>query len=285
MRQMRGVPSGQATTDRQLRAPASAAARYRPRPVLTRRQREVSGLLARGLTNAEIAEQLVLSTGTVANHVASILQRLNVETRTQVATWAVEHGLHGHQDQLLTTLETLLELEPSSVRAAIEQAAQLVAEALEAAAVVGYLHQPEATRLSLEPDGWLHTGDVGYADAQGYLFIVDRVKEIIKYKAYQVAPAELEAVLMTHPGVVDAAVVPVPDPESGEIPKALVVRSAEDVQPDELLAYVAERVAPYKKVRRIEFVESIPKSASGKILRRLLVERERAAAAQSAQAS
>jgi long-chain acyl-CoA synthetase len=100
-----------------------------------------------------------------------------------------------------------------------------------------------------------------------------------------VAPAELEAVLMTHPGVVDAAVVPVPDPESGEIPKALVVRSAEDVQPDELLAYVAERVAPYKKVRRIEFVESIPKSASGKILRRLLVERERAAAAQSAQAS
>jgi acyl-coenzyme A synthetase/AMP-(fatty) acid ligase len=126
---------------------------------------------------------------------------------------------------------------------------------------------------------------VGYADTEGYLFIVDRVKEIIKYKAYQVAPAELEAVLMTHPGVVDAAVVPVPDPESGEIPKALVVRSAEDVQPDELLAYVAERVAPYKKVRRIEFVESIPKSASGKILRRLLVERERAAAAQSAQAS
>jgi acyl-CoA synthetase (AMP-forming)/AMP-acid ligase II len=140
----------------------------------------------------------------------------------------------------------------------------------------GYLNNPQATAISLEPDGWLHTGDVGYADADGYLFIVDRVKEIIKYKAYQVAPAELEAVLATHPAVLDAAVVPVPDAESGEIPKGLVVLRGE-VSAEELMAYVAERVAPYKKIRRLEFVDSIPKSASGKILRRVLVERERAA--------
>jgi acyl-CoA synthetase (AMP-forming)/AMP-acid ligase II len=142
----------------------------------------------------------------------------------------------------------------------------------------GYLNNPEATAISLGPDGWLRTGDVGYADADGYLYVVDRVKEIIKYKAYQVAPAELEAVLATHPAVLDAAVVPVPDADSGEIPKALVVvRTPGEVSAEALMAYVAERVAPYKKVRQLEFVDAIPKSASGKILRRVLVERERAA--------
>jgi acyl-CoA synthetase (AMP-forming)/AMP-acid ligase II len=146
----------------------------------------------------------------------------------------------------------------------------------------GYLNNVEATAVSLEADGWLHTGDVGYIDEAGYLYIRDRVKEIIKYKAYQVAPAELEAILAAHEAVLDAAVVPVPDAESGEMPKALVVlRRGASASPrptaDELMAYVAERVAPYKKVRRLEFVESIPRSASGKILRRLLIERERAA--------
>jgi acyl-CoA synthetase (AMP-forming)/AMP-acid ligase II len=145
--------------------------------------------------------------------------------------------------------------------------------------MLGYLNQPEATANTVEPDGWLHTGDVGYADADGYLYIVDRVKEIIKYKAYQVAPAELEAILGTHPAIVDAAVVPSPDDEAGEIPKAFVVLRAEatptSVTTEEILAYVAERVAPYKKVRALEVVDAIPKSPSGKILRRVLVERER----------
>jgi acyl-CoA synthetase (AMP-forming)/AMP-acid ligase II len=142
----------------------------------------------------------------------------------------------------------------------------------------GYLNKPEATAISLEPDGWLHTGDVGYADADGYLFIVDRVKEIIKYKAYQVAPAELEGILATHPAVLDVAVIPSVDEESGEVPKALVVLAApEAASAEALMAFVAERVAPYKKVRRVEFVDMIPKSASGKILRRVLIERERQA--------
>jgi acyl-CoA synthetase (AMP-forming)/AMP-acid ligase II len=140
----------------------------------------------------------------------------------------------------------------------------------------GYLNNPQATAITIEPDGWLHTGDVGYADADGYFFIVDRVKEIIKYKAYQVAPAELEDLLGSHPGVADVAVIPSPAPAVGEVPKAFVVRNG-DVTAEELMAYVADRVAPYKKVRDVEFVESIPKSASGKILRRVLIERERAA--------
>jgi acyl-coenzyme A synthetase/AMP-(fatty) acid ligase len=103
------------------------------------------------------------------------------------------------------------------------------------------------------------------------------VKELIKYKGLQVAPAELEAVLLSHPAVADAAVIPVADPDAGEIPKAFVVQKA-DVSADALIAYVGERVSPYKKVRRVEFVDAIPKSPSGKILRRVLVERERAAA-------
>ena len=140
----------------------------------------------------------------------------------------------------------------------------------------GYLNQPEATAATIDAEGWLHTGDIGYADEDGWFYIVDRLKELIKYKAYQVAPAELEAVLLAHPAVADAAVIPSPDDEAGEVPKAFVVLKSEATA-EELMAFVAARVAPYKKVRRVEFVEQIPKSPSGKILRRVLVERERAA--------
>jgi acyl-CoA synthetase (AMP-forming)/AMP-acid ligase II len=141
----------------------------------------------------------------------------------------------------------------------------------------GYLNAPEATEAMLDPDGWLHTGDLGTIDEAGYVFIVDRVKELIKYKGLQVAPAELEAVLLSHPAVGDAAVVRFPDEEGGEVPKAFVVAST-PVDPEELMAFVAERVAPYKKIRRVEFVDEIPKAASGKILRRVLMERDRQAA-------
>jgi acyl-CoA synthetase (AMP-forming)/AMP-acid ligase II len=139
----------------------------------------------------------------------------------------------------------------------------------------GYLNRPEATAQAIDAEGWLHTGDLGVVDADGWLTVVDRLKELIKYKGYQVAPAELEAVLLDHPCVADAAVIPSPDEEAGEAPKAFVVLKGE-ASAEELMSFVAARVVPYKKVRRLEFTDQIPKSPSGKILRRLLVERERA---------
>jgi len=140
----------------------------------------------------------------------------------------------------------------------------------------GYLNRPEATAAMIDADGWLHTGDVGYADANGCFFIVDRVKELIKYKGMQVAPAELEAVLLSHPAVADAAVVPREDEEAGQVPKAFVVMKG-DASPEALMAYVAERVAPYKRLRFLEVTDAIPKSPSGKILRRVLVAKDRGA--------
>lgn len=141
--------------------------------------------------------------------------------------------------------------------------------------MVGYLNNPEATAITIDADGWLHTGDIGYADADGHFFIVDRAKELIKYKGLQVAPAELEAVLLTHPSVADAAVIPYPDDEAGEVPKGIIVLK-EPIEPQALLDFVAERVAPHKRIRHLEFVDKIPKSPSGKILRRVLVEMEKA---------
>jgi len=138
----------------------------------------------------------------------------------------------------------------------------------------GYLNRPEATAATVDPEGWLHTGDIGYADHEGHFFIVDRAKELIKYKGFQVPPAELEALLLTHPCVADAAVIPCPDDEAGEIPKAFVVLKRE-ITAAELMDFVEQRVAPYKKIRLLEFIDKIPKSASGKILRRVLVQQER----------
>ncbi len=139
----------------------------------------------------------------------------------------------------------------------------------------GYLNRPDATSAMIDADGWLHTGDVGYADEDGCFFIVDRVKELIKYKGLQIAPAELEAILVSHPSVADAAVIPMASEEAGEVPKAFVVLKS-DVPPDQIMSYVAERVAPYKRIRALDVIDQIPKSPSGKILRRVLIEREKA---------
>jgi acyl-CoA synthetase (AMP-forming)/AMP-acid ligase II len=142
----------------------------------------------------------------------------------------------------------------------------------------GYLNRPEETAASIDREGWYHTGDVGYVDEDGWFYIVDRTKELIKYKGLQVAPAELEALLLTHPAIVDAAVVRRADEEAGEVPKAFVVlkpdAASQATAADAIMAWVAERVAPHKRIRHLEFIDQIPKSASGKILRRLLVDRE-----------
>ena len=128
----------------------------------------------------------------------------------------------------------------------------------------GYFKRPDETRDTLDDEGWLHTGDIGHADDEGDFFIVDRLKELIKYKGMQVPPAELEAVLLSHPSVADAAVVALKDPDVCEIPRAFVVLKA-PATADELMEYVAQRVAPFKKVRRVDFIDAIPKSPSGKI--------------------
>ena len=142
----------------------------------------------------------------------------------------------------------------------------------------GYVNDPEATRNMIDEEGWLHSGDIGYADEDGYLYVVDRVKELIKYKGFQVAPAELESIIQSHAAVADCAVIPSPDEEAGEIPKACVVLTpGARVTAEDIMEHVASRVAPHKKVRKVEFLDVIPKVPSGKILRRKLVERERAA--------
>jgi acyl-CoA synthetase (AMP-forming)/AMP-acid ligase II len=137
----------------------------------------------------------------------------------------------------------------------------------------GYLNRPDATSAMIDADGWLHTGDLGYADEESCFFIVDRLKELIKYKGLQIAPAELEAVLLGHPSVADAAVIPVADEHAGEVPKAFVVLR-DNTSAADIMAYVAERVAPYKKLRAMEVIDQIPKSPSGKILRRVLMKSE-----------
>ncbi|EEF51823.1 4-coumarate--CoA ligase-like 9 [Ricinus communis] len=137
----------------------------------------------------------------------------------------------------------------------------------------GYVKNEKATAETLDSEGWLKTGDICYFDSQGFLYIVDRLKELIKYKAYQVPPAELEQLLHSHLEIADAAVVPYADEEAGQIPMAYIVRKpGSDITEAEVMDFIAKQVAPYKKIRRVAFINAIPKSPAGKILRRELVD-------------
>lgn len=169
------------------------------------------------------------------------------------------------QEQRIVDLETGKDLGPG-------QAGEVVVKGPHV--MKGYWKNPEETQRIIK-DGWLYTGDIGMLDEDGYLYILDRKKEMIKYKGFAVAPAEVEAVLHQHPAVGDCAVIGKPDPEAGEIPKGLVLlKEGIQVSKEELIQFVAERIAGYKKLREIEFVSEIPRTPSGKILRRLLAERE-----------
>ncbi|WP_418959778.1 AMP-binding protein [Streptomyces tritici] len=135
--------------------------------------------------------------------------------------------------------------------------------------MAGYLGNEQATEETILPDGFLRTGDIARLGPRGEVYVVDRLKELIKYKGYQVPPAELEALLLTHPAIVDAVVVGYPDEDAGEVPRAFVVRrEGAELTADEVMAFVAERVAPHKKVRIVEFTDAVPKSVAGKILRK-----------------
>ncbi len=135
----------------------------------------------------------------------------------------------------------------------------------------GYLNNPQATEESLDAEGWLRTGDIASIDADGYLFVHDRLKELIKFNAFAVPPAEVEAALLSHPDILDVGVIGVPDEEAGEIPMAFVVpRDGSEVTLETVQAHLETLLAHYKQVRRLRIVESIPKTASGKILRRVL---------------
>ncbi|CAN1315443.1 Peroxisomal OPC-8:0-CoA ligase 1 [Linum perenne] len=136
----------------------------------------------------------------------------------------------------------------------------------------GYFSNAEATSSTLDSEGWLRTGDLCYIDEDGFIFVVDRLKELIKYKGYQVPPAELEALLLTHPEITDAAVIPFPDKEVGQYPMAYVVRKAGSwIREKDVMEFIAKQVAPYKRVRRVSFIDAVPKNPSGKILRKDLI--------------
>ena len=170
------------------------------------------------------------------------------------------------EEKIVDTEDPTKELKPGEIGELVVRGPQVMK---------GYLNNPEATEETITSDGWFHTGDIGKMDEEGYVWVLDRKKELIKYKGFQVPPAELEGLLIEHPKISDAAVIGKPDEESGEIPKAFVVKSAgSNISEDEIMSFVSSKVSTFKQVREVEFVEAIPKNPSGKILRRLLKDQQ-----------
>lgn len=172
------------------------------------------------------------------------------------------------------TRQKIVDIETGQIELGIGEEGELIVQGPQV--MQGYWKAPQATAETLR-NGWLYTGDIGFRDAEGYVTITDRKKEMIKFKGFSVAPAQIEALLLEHPSVADVAVIAKPDTEAGEVPKAFVLlkTGSESQSADELLAWANGKLAGYKNVREIEFIDYIPRNPSGKILRRVLKEQER----------
>ncbi len=222
-------------------------------PVLARRFQErthIPVVTSYGLTEA--------APGTHSNPVYDP-QRIKVETV----------GLPIHD-----TRQRIVDIETGLIELGVGEEGELIVQGPQV--MQGYWKAPQATAETLR-NGWLYTGDIGFRDAEGYVTITDRKKEMIKFKGFSVAPAQIEALLLEHPSVADAAVIAKADAEAGEIPKAFVVlkKDAKDQSADDLMAWANGKLATYKNVREIEFIDFVPRNPSGKILRRVLKEQER----------
>lgn len=171
------------------------------------------------------------------------------------------------------TKQKIVDIETGEIELGVGEEGELIVQGPQV--MQGYWKAPEATATALR-NGWLYTGDIGWCDEEGYVTITDRKKEMIKYKGFSIAPAQIEALLLEHPAVLDAAVIAKADDDVGEYPKAFVVlQSNSTEQPaDELTAWVNNQLASYKQIREMEFIDAIPRNPSGKILRRVLKERE-----------
>ncbi|MAF38374.1 MAG: 4-coumarate--CoA ligase family protein [Chloroflexi bacterium] len=172
------------------------------------------------------------------------------------------------------TEEMIVDLETGETEVAPGEVGELLVRGPQV--MKGYFNNPQATAETLTADAWLHTGDIVRADEEGYVWVLDRKKELIKYKGFQVPPAELEGLLLSHPAIADSAVIGVQDEESGEVPKAFVViKEGQSPTGEEIMEFIAGQVATFKQIRQVQFVDSIPKNPSGKILRRVLIDQER----------
>ncbi len=214
-------------------------------------------------------------------------ERTNITVMTSYGLTEASPGTHSNPvyDRKLIRVETIglpihdtkqkiVDLETGQIELGVGEMGELIVRGPQV--MQGYWKAPEATAEALR-DGWLYTGDIGWRDEDGYVTITDRKKEMIKFKGFSVAPAEIEALLLEHPAVADVAVIAKPNEEAGEVPKAFVVLRAgfEQQSADVLMEWVNGKLATYKNVREIEFIEFIPRNPSGKILRRVLKERER----------
>jgi len=213
-------------------------------------------------------------------------ERTNITVMTSYGLTEAAPGTHSNPvyDRRLMKVETIglpihdtkqkiVDLETGQIELGVGEVGELIVQGPQV--MQGYWKAPEATTAALR-EGWLYTGDIGWRDEEGYVTITDRKKEMIKFKGFSVAPAQIEALLLEHPAVTDAAVIAKPNEEAGEVPKAFVVlRAGYEQQPaDELMAWVNDKLATFKHVRELEFINAVPRNPSGKILRRVLKEQE-----------